>query len=551
MVLAVVAAYGPVWWAGFVWDDSINVTTNPCIVGPQGLKDIWTTSAAQFYPLTLTTFWLEHALWGLQPLPYHLVNVLMHVASAVVLWHLLRQLSVPGAWLGAALWALHPVQVESVAWITELKNTESGLFYFLSILFFVGHLRSQNPARLISWDRDYALSLLFAVLAIASKSSTVILPLVLCLCAWWVEGRWQWRNLLKVAPLVPFVIAACLLTIWTQALSSEAGSTGPPEWHTWQGHLAAAGEGFWFYLGKVAWPYPLIALYPQLKIETSNPFSYLPFLAVVVAYLILWWWRRSWARPYFFAFAYFLAALLPELEFAGWYVGDHFQYLASAGPLALAGAGLVCLAQQGAPSLRWVPSTVCAALLLVLGCLAWNRARAFQNGENLWTQSLAWNPNSSLARYNLAVDLSENGQLDPAMDQLRQAIELKPDFLKALYNLGELLGRKGRLDEAAAQYRRALEFDPNYFKAHFNLGSTLLLMGKSEEAIAQFQAALKIDPNYPLAHSNLGVALAQAGRLNEAIEQYKIAIQLQPDFKQAQDNLALAQENLRKSADHR
>ena len=170
------------------------LTANPCIVGPLGLKEIWTTSAADICPLVLTTFWVEHALWGLAPLPYHLVNVLMHGACAVLLWRVLRSLRVQGAWLGAALWALHPVEVESVAWITEMKNTESGLFFLLSILFFVRWLRAKDLDGRTGGGWNYALTLLFAALAMASKSSTVILPVVLCLCAWWMEGRWHWRN---------------------------------------------------------------------------------------------------------------------------------------------------------------------------------------------------------------------------------------------------------------------------------------------------------------------------------------------------------------------
>src|ERR1700678_3949151 len=181
LVIATLIAYQKVWHAGFIWDDDRHLTTNPCIVGPLGLKEIWTTSAARICPLVLTTFWVEHALWGLEPLPYHLVNVLLHGACAVVLWRVLRSLQVPGAWLGAALWTLHPVQVESVAWITEMKNTESGLFFLLSIFFFVKWLRARGVDERTGGGWNYALTLLFAALAMASKSSTVILPVVLCL----------------------------------------------------------------------------------------------------------------------------------------------------------------------------------------------------------------------------------------------------------------------------------------------------------------------------------------------------------------------------------
>jgi hypothetical protein len=241
LVLFVILAYTPVWKAGFVWDDGPILTANRCIVGPLGLKEIWTTSAADICPLTLTTFWAEHALWGLNPLPYHLVNVLLHGLSALVLWRVLRSLRVQGAWLGAALWALHPVAVESVAWVTEMKNTESGLFFLLAILFFVRWLTAKDLDERTGGRWSYVFSLLFAALAMAAKSSTVILPVVLCLCAWWIEGRWHWRNLARTVPLFLMAIAASALSIWTQGLQLAKGSD--PQWvRTWAERLAAAGD---------------------------------------------------------------------------------------------------------------------------------------------------------------------------------------------------------------------------------------------------------------------------------------------------------------------
>ena len=226
MVLAVMVTYQPVWRAGFVWDDDGYVNVNTYLVGPLGLKDIWTTSAADISPLAKTTFWVEHALWGLAPLPYHLVNVLLHGACAVLLWRVLRSLQVPGAWLGAALWALHPVEVESVAWISEMKNTQSCLFYLLTILFFVRWLRAgENHGR---GHGNYVLTLLCAALAMASKSSTVILPVVLCLCAWWVEGRWQWRHLMRLAPLFLMSVVASAITIWPR--TPDMTAIADPQW---------------------------------------------------------------------------------------------------------------------------------------------------------------------------------------------------------------------------------------------------------------------------------------------------------------------------------
>jgi protein O-mannosyl-transferase len=350
LFLLVILAYTPVWRAGFIWDDDTMLTANPCIVGPLGLKEIWTTNAADICPLTITTFWLEHGLWGLAPLPYHLVNVLLHGACAVLLWRVLRSLGVQGAWLGAALWALHPVQVESVAWITEMKNTESGLFFLLSILFFVKWLRIKeikNGRTGNEWN--YALCFLFAALAMASKSSTVVLPVVLCLCAWWIQGRWQWRNAVRVIPGFLMSIAASALSVWTQRLQLAAATDS--QWaRTWPQRFAAAGDAFWFYLGKLLWPHPLIAIYPRWQTDGGQWTSYLPLVTAILLISGLWLlgaksnvaeWRAG-----FFAFAYFAVALLPVLGLIDNYVFsyslvfDHFQYLASMGPLALAGTGL-------------------------------------------------------------------------------------------------------------------------------------------------------------------------------------------------------------------
>jgi tetratricopeptide (TPR) repeat protein len=583
LVLCILLTYTPVWHAGFIWDDDAHLTANPCIVGPLGLKEIWTTSAANICPLTLTTFWVEHALWGLAPLPYHLANVLMHGACAVLLWRVLRSLRVQGAWLGAALWALHPVAVESVAWITEMKNTESGLFFLLSILFFVRWLRAKDLDRRAGDGWNYALTLLFAALAMASKSSTVILPVVLCLCAWWTEGRWHWRNLARVAPLFLMSMAASALSIWTQGLAL-ATITDSRLVRTWPERLATAGDAVWFYLGKLLWPHPLITIYPRWQSDATQWISYLPLLAVIVILAIFWLKRESGvagSRACFFAFAYFLAALLPVLGlidnpiFRFSPVFDHLQYLGSIGPLALAGAGLARFSDFIIPKKPWLQSTLCAGLLLVLGMASWQRTWAYESQETLWTDTLAKNPNSFMGHCNLGVVLFEKGQVDEAVAQYQKALEINPNYLAAHYNLGNALFRKGQQDEAIAEYQKALEINPNDAEAHINLGNALFQKeeldeavgqfqkaleinpndaeahydlgnalfqkGQLEEAVAQFQKALEIDPNSFATHYNLGVALFQKGRLDEAIMQFQEVLRLKPDFSPAQDTLAKVQ----------
>lgn len=529
LLLAIALTYQPIWRAGFIWDDDVVVTANPCIVGPLGLKEIWTTRAADICPLTLTTFWTEHALWGLWPLPYHLVNILQHGACAVLLWRVLRSLQIPGAWLGAALWTVHPVEVESVAWITEMKNTESGLFYLLAIFFFVKGQKTKESPKSNAGDWNYALTLLFAALAMSSKSSTVILPAILCLCAWWMEGRWKWCNLAKVSPIFLMSLAASVVSIWTQNLQ---GAQDPQWTRSWPERLATAGEAIWFYLGKLVWPHPVMTVYPRWTIDARQWGSYLPLLAVIIALSVLWLKRHSWSRPYFFAFAYFLAALLPVLGlvdntyFRHSFVADHFQYLAGMGPLALAGAGLARLGNFTIPGKICLQSVLAAGLLLVLGFLSWQQVCAYKNEETLWTDALARNPNCWVGYNNLGKYVDEKGQADKAIILYQKSLEINPNYVDAFNNLGNALLQKGKADEAIEQFQKALKINFNCAEAHYNLGNALLQKGKADEAIEQYQKTFEINPYEADAHYNLGVVLARKGELDKAIEQYQKALKI-------------------------
>ena len=386
LVSLIVLAYSPVWEAGFSWDDDVLLTANPVIVGPLGLKEIWTTARADICPLTLTVFWIEHALWGLAPRPYHLINVLLHALSAVLLWRILVRLCGPGAWIGAALWALHPVEVESVAAICEMKNALSGVFFLLSILFFIMWLNTSDY-------RKYVVSLICAALAMASKTSTVILPVVLCLCAWWFEGKWKWGDLMRFGPFFMMAIAASLLTVWTQGLQmtdADVYTVRP-----WPERLGTSGDVVWFYLGKLLWPHPLMLMYPLWEIQATDWRSYVPLLGVIGIFFLLWFYRLRWSRPSFFIFAYFLVCLFPviglmdQVWFWNSFVADHLQYLASMGPLALVGIGMVRLTKSLEPKAQWLQPCFCVGVLLLLGILTWQRTWAFEDRATLWNDTLA------------------------------------------------------------------------------------------------------------------------------------------------------------------
>ncbi len=505
LTFAVVAAYLPVWHAGFIWDDDAHLTENPCIVGPLGFKEIWTTAAATYYPLVLTTFWLEHAVWGFAPLPYHLVNVLVHSACAILLWVVLARLRVPGAWLGAALWALHPVNVESVAWVTELKNTQSCLFYLLTILLFLHWLEAKRTA-------SYSLALLCAMAAILSKSSTVMLPVVLGLCWWWVERRWVMRNVPALLPFLLISVAASGWTIWEQQFHSGALGT---EWaQTWPQRLIIAGRAVWFYLGKLAWPNPLIFIYPRWDVDASKPLAYLPGLAALGGLFFLWWKRNGSARPTFFAAAYFVLSLFPVLGFFKIYfflysfVGDHFQYLASIAPLALAGAAI-----NRMPGLRSRAVTA-AVLLLFLAGLSWRQSRIYQSDATLWRETLIQNPACWLGHNNLGFEIFRAGAVAEGVAHLQQAISLRPDFPDAHNNLGLALYQAGRTDEAVAHWQTAIKINPRYAIAHNNLAIAFFNAGRVDEAIAEWRTALSLDPNLGDVRRNLEIVLEQRKSLS-------------------------------------
>jgi protein O-mannosyl-transferase len=543
LVLLTVASYWPALRNGFIWDDDSHITNNPHLRGLAGLLSLWTTSAARICPLALTSFWLQHSLWGLVPWPYHLVNILMHAASGVALWQVLRALKVRGAWFGAALWVLHPVAVESVAWITELKNTQSALFYLLSIWFFLKWRQAAawHPQK-GAWAVEslYAMTLLCGALAMASKSSTVILPLVLALCAWWVEGRWGWRMVARLGPFFLCSTLSAVLSMWTQklegALDSAYARSGPER-------LVVAGKVVWFYLAKLIWPHPLVFIYPRWEVDASRAGSYLALAAVVATSLVLRAKRKTWGRPAFFAWAYFLIALLPVLGLLDHYflrysfVGDHFQYLASIGPLALAGAGLSVALDLVGKGNRLAKPIVCGMLLVVLGGLTWGRTLVFRDDETLWRDTLVKNPACSMAHNNLGTGLNEKGESDEAIREYQEAIRLKPDNAEAHNNLGVALGKKGQIDEAIRQYQEALRLEPGYAETHYNLGLALGEKGQIDEAIRQYQEAIRLKPDYAETHYNLGNALLKKDQTDEAIRQYQEAIRLKPDYAETHYNL--------------
>ena len=530
LVAITILAYAPAWNAGFIWDDDDHLTQNRCIVGPLGLKHIWTSGGAVYYPLVLTSFWLLHKFVGLNPLPYHLLNIFLHAGAAVLLWGVLRQLHVRGAWLGAALWALHPVMVQSVAWITELKNTQSCFFYLLSILFFVKADSAESQPEQRRWR--FSLSLVFFAMAITSKPSTVMLPVVLALCLWWLRVKIR-QRLVVLAPFFFLSAAASVWTIWEQKFVS--GALGPEWVQTWPQRLAIAGMDVWFYLGKIVWPTPLIFIYPRWKIDRVHLTTFLPMLTALGGLFFLWWKRNGTLRPVFFGVAYFVVSLFPVLGFFNVYffrysfVSDHFQYLASIGPFALGASGItIGLGFLGKAKL-WLKPALSGALLLTLGILTWRQAETYRDIETLWRTTIARNSNCSMAHHNLSGVLLAKGQTDQAIAHSQKALRLRPDAPELNARLAEALCEKGEIDEAIAYCQKALKIEPNYAGAHTDLGNAFRKKGQFHDAIAEYQKAIQLDPLDAAPYNNLAWLLATCSDLSLRNGEKAVALARQAD----------------------
>jgi tetratricopeptide (TPR) repeat protein len=569
LVALIVATYAGSLRGGFLWDDDLHITANPTIVGPLGLKEIWTSARANYFPLVLTHFWVQHALWGLEPLGYRVVTLLFHAGAAILLWRVLVQLRVPGAWLGAALWALHPVQVESVAWICELKNTQSAVFFLAAILCYVRWLETGGVAAGRSdWRRGaltgqdsalpgasrrslfagrvlppgsppYAGALLCAILALLSKPSTVMLPVALVLVVWWLRGKVTWRDWLPLAPFFALSAAAAGWTIWEQ--KHHAGAIGPAWSQSLPERFALAGRVIWFYLEKLAWPEPLIFIYPRWKISPASLLELAPLAAAGGGLIALWLGgvRRSVLRAAFLAAAYFVALLFPVLGFFNVYffrysfVGDHFQYLASMGPLALAGAALAL----GSHVVGRLPAGV---LVTGFALLSWRESAEYRDNETLWRATLARNPQATMAWLNLGDTLLKAERLDEAIGIFTHVTRVKPDDMDAFNDLGGALLLTDRPAEALAALERAAVLAPRRAEVHNNLGNAMRALGRTAEASVSFRRALELDPDYAEAHNNLGAELAEDGRVEEAIEHFQQALRRAPKNASALSNLGSA-----------
>jgi protein O-mannosyl-transferase len=523
---------------GFVWDDDNLVVNSRLVRASDGLYRFWcTTEATDYWPLTSTAWWLEWRLWGNRPVGYHVVNVLLHAANATLIWIILRRLKVPRAWLAALLFAIHPVNVATAAWISEQKNTLSMLLFGAAILLY---LRFDEAGR---W-RWYTLSLAAFVLSLLSKAAVVMLPVVLLLCLWRLHGRIRRQDVLRSAPFFMASLALGLVTVWFQYHRAMGGQAMRDNGLI--SHLAVAGCVPWFYAYKILLPAHLAVIYPKWDVAGGSWNACLPAVILAGGFALFWWKRKTWGGGPLVGFGYFVAMLFPVMGFfnQGFHryslVADHWQYYSSIGMIALVVAAGTTLCRRDGRRSRYMGMAASVMIAILLASITRARIAVYKNNETFWGDAVKKNPNAWLAYYNLGNARARVGDSRQAIQYYKKAVQLRPDYGDAHLNLGDALLREGDLTEAINQYEQTAQIEPDVADVHNNLGLALIRAGRVGEAIEHYERALQIDPNFAAARYNLGNAFLGGGRMKDAIAEYEEAVRLRPDDADAHNNLAFA-----------
>ena len=566
IILAVFVSYWPSIDGKFVLDDDLMVTENANIKAGDGLYRFWCTcQEMDYWPITYSTFWMEWRLWGMNSTCYHVTGLLLHVSASLLIWIVLRRLNIPGAYLAALIFAVHPVNVESVAWIAELKNVTAIVFFLLAILWYLkfdGLACRPTPTVAQRWcplaakqiphpSLFYWLSLAAFVLATLSKGSAAVLPVVLLGIIWWLRPL-NWRD---AARMVPFLLIGGILAwvnVWFQTHGEDVvvRSAGLTE------RLLMAGCVPWFYLRQAIFPIELCFVYPMWKIQPGSILWWLPLAATLAVTAAFWRYRKGWSRALLFAWGFFCVSLLPAAGFAdvGFMrfslVADRYQHMAIIGVIALAAAGIAAWQRRGSLRIGWIAAgaAVLAAGSLVL--LTWRQNGIYADRVTLFRAALRKNPDCSMMHNNLGQELAFAANSDAARDEAiyhyRQAVRLDPEYAQAHTNLGALLFAAGQTAQGEEHLRLALSLKPDAPDAHNNVGTLLFQTGRLQEAEEHLRQAMRLKANYADAQRNLGDLLLKTGRAQEASEYYEQAVSERPDFIEAWSNLASAYARLQR-----
>lgn len=582
--LLAVVAFWPGLENGYVnWDDNDYIRYNPQVTSPGGLSDIWQSfDSPQYYPLTFTSFWFEYRLWGPFATGYHTTNLILHAINALLVFAVLREMGAgrPLAWLAAALFAVHPIQVASVSWLAQRKNTLSGFFALLTMLWYFRHARAQRPqssggaglparqpisgaglrarqsddARLHPGAWHYAAALLAFAAALLSKTAVVVLPLSLILAERVLLQSRLRRAVGRAAPMLAMGLVLGILTMFVEQADAPAGDSPLRR-------LLVAPAAIAFYAGKLLLPLRLLGLYPHWDVSAAAWQWWLPLIGFIAAAAAMWLLRRRLPAMTLWGLGHFALMLLPAsgivtfgyLEHSP--VGDHFVYLACIGFFAAVIAAAAPPFQKLVPAgaAKAVYGAAAAACLVPLAAKTWFQTQVWRDGLTFWGHTLAHNPTSGLAHNNMGLTLAREGRIAEALEQFRLSLQYKPGFWMARVNMGIALRDLGRIGGSVEALRRMASDAPDSPAAHFNLGLSLEAAGDLDAAVAEYRRALDLDPRLSEAHRNLGLALVRLGRPGEAIGSLRSAVALDPNDIRAHGYLGMAlgaQGDLRSALQH-
>lgn len=530
LALLAVVVYVPSCFGGFVSDDWIFVT-EPLIRRLDGIVSIWLSPSEMrredhYWPVTYSSFWIEHKLWGFNPVGYHMVNVALHALNSVLVWRLLRRLAVPGAWLVAAVFAVHPVHVESVAWIIERKDLLSALLSLGVVLVWLRFTETPGAGR-------YMLCLALFFGALLSKSVAVTLPAALLLLHWWRAGQVTLRDIARLAPFFAVGLGVTLADL--AFYRSRVDYTF--DYSVVERALIAA-RALWIYAWQLVWPAYLPVLYPRWEVRLDDTLGWLALGALLALGAVLWCTRKRIGRGPLAAALFFAATLSPVLGLADFsfmrfaFVADRFQYLASVGLLAVLVGGAV----KGVNLLRhrglWGGAIVAAGMALaLLGILTWRQSWIYHDDLTLARHVVALNPQHYIGQTLLSHGLTAAGDHDEALAAARRAVDLSEglrgiDSGAAYFALGEALLARDRLAEAEAALRRALALWPRSRRVgpQLALARSLIRQARHEEGLAVYRALLADDPENDLVYLQQGIALLESGRHDDAVKSFRQAL---------------------------
>jgi len=580
-VLLIVAATFWIYWPAlrgdWVLDDTWYRTDSPMTQGLAGLGKFWFQpgSWVEYYPIEETVLWVQWQLWGNDTLGYHLTNVSLHITSALLIWWLFRKLGLRLAWLGGLLFALHPVQVESVACITELKNTLSLPPFLLAMGAWIDYEeqgRRQDYRRAVEWF----------LVAMLCKITVAPFPVMMLLYAWWKRGRIGSRDLKATVPFWIIAVVLGYATVWAGDRYREFGHVLPDVVQLGDFFTLTIGAGLnlAFYFSQCFLPVVLTPYHPKWTVDLTRLAQLLPWPVFGGVLYVLWRKRETWGRHVLLGLGFFLLGLAPfigfhEVSYMSYtWVCDHLLYIPVIGLIGVVVAGWGRLELLLPGGLRVLGRGIGVVALALMAWQGHAYAKLFVNDEAILADALKRDPGSWIARHNLGCAYIAQGRFPEAIAQLEEAIRINPDFGDAAYNLGVALEKNGQAAEAETQYRQALKLDPLHVNTYVNLGmiarrkgdvagaeellhhavvlapnngiactdlgDLLLQTGRGEESVPLYRQAVAVAPDVAQLRYNLGNALLHTSRLPEAIEQLQAAVALDPQLAQAHENLGVA-----------